>query len=151
MSCKVTTDALLLLSLRFLTYGSSSSTAILVGSAPMNKFTLPATTTPALQVFNAAEMRIKGTDLEKFAKSKGRASGGGNRGRGAGNRRGGKAAQPRGFDDTPVGGAGGAKASKWRQQSKQFRDALRQVGWMLTLPLSPQQCYGAPFSSALPR
>lgn len=79
-----------------------------------------------LQVFNAAEMRIKGTELEKFAKSKGRASGGGT-GRGTGaNGRGGKT-RPRGFDDTPVGGAGGAKASKWRQQSKQFRDALRQV------------------------
>ncbi len=78
------------------------------------------------QVFNAAEMRLKGTELEKFAKSKGRARGGGGNGRGGGGK-----ARPRGFDDmntiTPVGGAGGAKSSKWRQQSKQFRDALRQV------------------------
>lgn len=84
-----------------------------------------------VKVFNAAEMRIKGTELEKFAKTKGRLGAGGSRngGRGAGGHRGGKAATARGFDDTPVGGGGGggAKSSKWRQQSKQFRDALRQV------------------------
>eukprot|EP00752_Nemacystus_decipiens_P005609 g5077.t1 len=74
------------------------------------------------KVFNAAEMRIKGTELEKFAKSKSKGSSGG----AGGNGRGGKT-RPRGFDDTPVGGVRGAKSSKWRQQSKQFRDALRQA------------------------
>ncbi|CAM9373377.1 unnamed protein product [Ectocarpus fasciculatus] len=85
------------------------------------------------KVFDTAEMRLKGTELEKFAKEKGRAGGGGRQGgrggRGGGGRgRGGKG-PPRGFDDTPVGGAAsrGAKSSKWRQQSKQFRDALRQA------------------------
>ncbi|CAM9121210.1 unnamed protein product [Ectocarpus sp. 6 AP-2014] len=76
------------------------------------------------KVFDTAEMRLKGTELEKFAKEKGRAGGRGGGGRGRGGR-----GPPRGFDDTPVGGAAarGARSSKWRQQSKQFRDALRQA------------------------
>lgn len=75
-------------------------------------------------------MRLKGTELEKFTKEKGRAGGGGRLGgRGGGGKGRGGRGLPRGFDDTPVGGAAarGAKSSKWRQQSKQFRDALRQV------------------------
>ncbi|CAB1119581.1 unnamed protein product [Ectocarpus sp. CCAP 1310/34] len=76
------------------------------------------------KVFDTAEMRLKGTELEKFAKEKGRAGGRGGEGRGRGGR-----GPPRGYDDTPVGGAAarGARSSKWRQQSKQFRDALRQA------------------------
>ncbi|CAM9480899.1 unnamed protein product [Scytosiphon promiscuus] len=76
-------------------------------------------------------MRIKGTELEKFAKTKGRLGAGGSRngGRGARGHGGQVPPPPRRFDDTPVGGGGGggAKSSKWRQQSKQFRDALRQA------------------------
>lgn len=84
--------------------------------------------TTATQVFDTAQMRTKGTELEKFAKKQGRTGGGGRGGTSRGG--GGGQAAPRGFDDTPVGRggrAGGKKSSKWRQQSKQFRDALRQV------------------------
>lgn len=77
------------------------------------------------KVFNAAEMRVKGTELEKYAKRNAVANGG--RGRGRKGKGEGKP-PPRGFDDTPVGGGARAPASKWRQQSSQFRDAIRQVG-----------------------
>lgn len=70
-------------------------------------------------------MRIKGTELEKYAKSKGRGRkavgrGAEGKGRSHGN-------SSRSFDETPVNVGGRAKPSKWRQQSSQFRDAIRQV------------------------
>lgn len=67
-------------------------------------------------------MRVKGTELEKYTKGNGRIGGGRGRGKGRAH------APSLGFDDTPVPGrGGGSKASKWRQQSSQFREAIRQV------------------------
>lgn len=97
-----------------------------------------------MQVFNSSEMRIKGTELEKFARNK---SKGVNRGK---NR---PQATRRGFDDTPVGGSGmtSGKTSKWRQQSSLFREAIRQVKYALYLDISDpcsqtQPKLGKPYS-----
>lgn len=85
-----------------------------------------------LQAFDAAQMRIRGTELEKFlittkgTKSWKRAAGVEAKtaftGRGRVSKKG-----PRNVDEIRVGQAGGAKPSKWRVQSTQFREAIRQV------------------------
>lgn len=83
-------------------------------------------TVDALEVFNAAEMRTKGTELEKYVKRQGR--GIKVSGKGAGGKNKTRTMSSREFDETPVRARGGAKPSKWRQQSSQFREAIRQVG-----------------------
>lgn len=87
---------------------------------------VPLDVVDVLKVFNAAEMRTKGTELEKYVKNQGRgrkrsAKGTGGKGRT-------HTTSSRHLDETPVRAAGGAKSSKWRQQSSQFREAIRQVG-----------------------
>lgn len=86
------------------------------------------------QVFNAAEMRIRGTELEKFAASKARSRKDMVRKGAARSARGSGAGRAHKADSIPVGGTAATKSSKWRAQSSQLREAIRQVS-------SPPSCY----------